>query len=142
MPKKIVLKTKKNAASPAKFIAGITDAVRRADAQRLLGLMRGITKKQPVMWGSSMIGFDEMLYRRSNGAEAMWLKIGFSPRKDALSLYLTCDISEYAQYLKKLGPHRRGVGCLYIKRLADVDEEVLVRLISEAYKSTPKWARS
>ena len=87
------------------------------------------------MWGSSLIGFGNVRYKSpATGREVDWLRIGFSPRKANLSLYLTMDIKAYAALLKKLGKHKTGVGCLYINKLEDVDMKVLEELINIAAK--------
>lgn len=139
MPKKIILKTKKNAASVTSFLSRLTDVMQRSDAEVLLSMMRKISKKEPVMWGSSLIGFGDVEYRRSNGDVGSWFKIGFAIRKSGLSLYLTCDISQYKNYLKNLGPHKSGVGCLNIKKLSEVDLKVLTELVRKAYTGESTW---
>lgn len=138
----ITLKTKKNAASAAGYIKTIKDPVRQADATLLLQMMKRVSGKKPMMWGSSLIGFGEIPYKRANGDIGTWFKIGFAARTSALSLYLTCDLRDFSTQLKKLGPHTKGVGCLYIKRLADIDMKTLENLIRAAFTQKPKWART
>ena len=133
---KAEIKTKVNDASVVKFIDGVSDEQQRADAFRLLEMMRRITGEEPKMWGSSIIGFGEMTWKSpATDREVDWLKIGFSPRKANLSLYVLHNSPGQAALLEKLGKHKTGKGCLYIKRLSDVDEKVLEKLIAHTFKS-------
>lgn len=135
MGKVAEIKTKPTGSSVEDFIAGVADEQKRQDSLTLLRLMEKATKEKPKMWGASLIGFGDLRYKSpATGREVDWFKIGFSPRKASLSLYLTMDIKTYADTLQKLGKHKTGAGCLYINRLADVDIKVLEALIHTAAK--------
>ena len=132
---KAEIKTKVNDASVAKFIDSVGDEQQRADAFKVLEMMRRITGEAPKMWGASIVGFGEMTWKSpATDREVEWLKIGFSPRKANLSLYVLHNSPKQAEHLEKLGKFKTGKGCLYIKRLADVDEKVLERLIADTFK--------
>ena len=135
MGKLAQIKTKETNASVNDFINAVPDEQKRKDSFTLLQMMQKATKEEPKMWGSSLIGFGNLRYKSpATGREVDWLRIGFSPRKANLSLYLTMDIKAYAALLKKLGKHKTGVGCLYINKLEDVDMKVLDELINIAAK--------
>jgi len=135
MGKVAEIKTKPTGSSVEDFIAGVADEQKRQDSLTLLRLMEKATKEKPKMWGASFIGFGDLRYKSpATGREVDWFKIGFSPRKASLSLYLTMDIKAHADALQKLGKHKTGAGCLYINRLADVDMKVLEALIRTAAK--------
>ena len=126
-------KTQKSGASVADFIESIDDLRKREDSKALVSLMEKVTGEKPSMWGPTMVGFGDFHYRSPAGREGDWFKVGFSPRKQALTLYLSlADVSEYDELLGRLGKHSTGKSCLYIKRLDDVDHEVLEELITEA----------
>ncbi|WP_373651661.1 DUF1801 domain-containing protein [Schlesneria sp. DSM 10557] len=115
------------------FIAAVPEAQKREDSYRLLELMQQITGESPRMWGPSMIGFGEYHYRYPTGHEGDTFVVGFSPRKTAFSLYLSCDLeTEFGPLLQSLGKFKQGKGCLYVKRLADIDLGVLRELIESA----------
>jgi hypothetical protein len=98
-------------------------------------MMQKASKEKPKMWGSSMIGFGNKIYKSpATGREVEWFKIGFSPRKANLVLYLVLNIKQYDSELKKLGKHKTGVGCLYINKLDDVDIKILEKMITAAAK--------
>lgn len=122
-------KTKPTDASVESFLAGVTNAGKRADADRLIQIMSTVTGEPPVMWGASTIGFGSYHYRYQSGHEGDAPVVGFSPRSKAFSLYLSCDLSQYRDTLDRLGAHRIGKGCLYITRLSNVDEAVLDKLL-------------
>ena len=125
-------KTQKTSASPAKYLNGIVDEQRRRDCKAIAKMMREISGEKPAMWGASLVGYGEYQYRYATGREGTWMKLGLANRKKAISLYLTCDLDEMSDLLEKLGPHERGVGCLYIKRLEDVDSKVLEKMMRKA----------
>lgn len=130
-----VIKTKQTDSSVADFLNTVPDEQKREDSFALLEMMKKATRKEPKMWGSSMIGFGQERYKSpATGREVDWFIIGFSPRKANLSLHLTIDISKHAEALKKLGKHKTGKGCLYINKLDDVDLKVLKGLIQAALK--------
>ena len=116
------------------FIANISNKKRKADSEQMLEIMKKITGKEPKIWGVSIVGFGKYSYKRKNGDEFEWFNVGFSPAKAHLSVYVMYDINEEKELLEKLGNHKTGKGCLYIKSLADVDLEVLKQLISKSNK--------
>ena len=136
MGKLVEIKTKETSASVESFIESIPDEQKRKDSQVVLKMMEKATKEKPKMWGSSMVGFGNMRYKSPNtGREVDWFKMGFSPRKANLSLYLSLNIKQHADALKKLGKHKTGVGCLYINKLEDIDLKTLEQMIAAAAKS-------
>jgi hypothetical protein len=130
----IEIKTKPTKASVKKYMNAIKDPLRRADCETIAKIMEKETGEKPVMWGNSLVGFGSVTMTYASGRKINWLKIGFASRKDAISLYLTCDLDEYEDLLKDLGMFKRGVGCLYIKKLADVNMSTLRKLIKKATK--------
>ncbi|WP_440712633.1 DUF1801 domain-containing protein [Gordonia sp. FQ] len=115
------------------FLASIDGDRRRADAQAVCALMREVSGVEPAMWGPSIVGFGRQPYRTADGREHEWFAIGLAPRKQALTLYgLTYDGS-HADLLGRLGPHTTGKGCLYLKRISDVDDDALRELIERAW---------
>lgn len=127
-------KTKPEKTSVPDFINSVEDEQKRKDSFALLELFKSITKEEPVMWGPSIIGFGEYHYKYASGREGEFLITGFSPRKAALTLYLMgCMENEFVHLMEKLGKYKMGVGCLYIKKLTDVDPEILKQLISESF---------
>ena len=129
--KLVEIKTKPTVASVENFINAVADEQKRKDSFVLLGMMKKATGEEPVLWSSSIIGFGNKRYKSATtGREVDWLKIGFSPRKANLSLYISVGIAEHAAALEKLGKHKTGVGCLYINKLEDVDLNVLAKLIT------------
>jgi hypothetical protein len=125
------LKTKLNDASVTDFLNGIKDEGKRADSFEILKVMRQVTKLEPKMWGSSIVGFGNIHLKYESGRELDWFVVGFSPRKQNLTLY---GMGEWMQteLLKKLGKCKTGKGCLYINKLADVDVKVLKELLKQA----------
>jgi hypothetical protein len=128
------LKTKVNDASVEDFLNGIEDETRRADAFEILRLMKSVTRKPPRMWGPSIVGFGQYHYKYASGHEGDMCIIGFSPRAQAFTLYMYAGVGPHEALLDKLGKHSSGKGCLYIKRLTDVDTRVLRQLISASYR--------
>lgn len=122
-------KTRPTRASVERYIAGIGDEERRADCRKLVRMMQKATGEKPRMWGS-MVGFGNFHYKYASGREGDIFEVGFASRKPDLVLYLSCGKAKGAALLAKLGQHREGVGCLYIRRLAEVDERVVEKLIA------------
>ena len=91
------------------------------------------------MWGSSIVGFGRLHYKYASGREGDWFKAGFSPRKDALTLYLCGGFAPHADLMDKLGKYKTGIGCLYVKRLEDVDQKVLKQLITRTVKGAKSF---
>ncbi len=115
---------------------------RRDEAYRLIEMMQRVTGEKPKMWGPSMIGFGSYHYVSKSGIEADWFKVGFSPRKAKISLYVSCDADEFAEELAELGKHTRGKGCIYANKLEDIDMGVLERISRTAYKNTKDFDAS
>ena len=111
------------------FLASVEPDERRADALRLLDLFGQVTGYEAVMWGPSMIGFGKYYYRYESGREGEFFATGFSPRKAELSIYIMPGYADYGEILGRLGKHRTGKSCLYVKRLSDIDLDVLAELI-------------
>jgi len=136
---KAEIKTKETDASVDEFLNGVGDEQQRTDAYKILKMMKTATGDEPKMWGASIVGFGNMVYTSpATGREVDWLKIGFSPRKGNLSLYVLNGSPKQEELLEKLGKHNTGKGCLYIKRLSDVDEKVLEKLVKETVKGLKK----
>lgn len=127
-------KTQVTGASADEFVAGVEHPVRRQDGLRLLDLMVELTGQEPEMWGPTIVGFGRVHYKYATGREGDMPAVGFSPRKASLSLYGLIDAPESAELLARLGKHKAGAGCLYINRVADVDEAVLAELIRLGYR--------
>lgn len=126
------LKTKLTTESVEKFLNGITDEQRRKDCFRVVEMMKAATKTEPAMWGTSIVGFGRYQYKYESGRELEWFLVGFSPRKNDLTLYLMSGFARYPELMKKLGKHKTGKGCLYIKKLDDVDQSTLKTLIKQS----------
>jgi hypothetical protein len=122
-------KTKPTELSVAAFIDAITDPTKRADAKALVKLMQDATGEKPRMWGPSIIGFGSYHYRYDSGREGDMPLISFSPRKTATVLYNVIESSDSGALEAKLGKHTAGKGCLYLKKLADVDQQVLKAMV-------------
>ena len=114
---KAELKTKVNDASVRKFLNTVADEQKRNDCFEILKMMQRITKEKPKMWGSSIVGFGSYHYKGASGREGDWMLTGFSPRKQALTVYLMHGFDTHADLLKKLGKYKTGMGGLYIKKL-------------------------
>lgn len=119
------IKTKPTPVSPADFIAAVENPARREDARTVCAMMERITGEPPRMWGPSIIGFGSYHYRYDSGHEGEMCRLGFSPRKAQLVLYILTEDPRQAEQLARLGKHKTGKSCLYINKLADVDMGVL-----------------
>lgn len=117
------------------FLAAIGDERRREDARALAALIERATGEAPAMWGSSIVGFGRYHYRYESGREGDGAPVGFSPRAKELVVYLAVHSERTPELLERLGRHRQGKGCVYIRSLADVDETVLAELIRDAYRA-------
>jgi hypothetical protein len=129
------LKTKPNDADVQAFLTAVPDDEKRKDSFALLELFGTITGEQPKMWGSSIVGFGDSHYAYASGREGDWFLTGFSPRKQTLTLYAMGGYEPHGELLARLGKHKLGKGCLYIKRLRDVDQDVLRELIAATVAS-------
>lgn len=129
------VKTHPTDVDPAQYCAELPTARRREEGARLLELFGEVTGESAVMWGPSVIGYGAMEYRR-RVSEGTWFRLGFSPRKAALSLYGLQDFDGASEMLDRLGKHRRGAGCVYVNGLKDIDESVLRELLEASWAST------
>ncbi len=136
MAKKKLVNAETNKSVSA-FLNAVENKQRREDALILLEFMKKITGQEPKMWGRSIIGFGKYSYQRKSGDEFEWFNVGFSPAKAHLSLYLMYDLDEAPALRDKLGKHTKGKGCVYIKRLDDVDMKVLEKIIAKS----DRWKR-
>ncbi len=132
-------KTQENDASVDKFLAAIKDDQKRADCLAVLELMKQLTGEPAVMWGKTKVGFGRFHYRGKT-SEGDWFHVGFSPRKQDLVLYLHCELEKQAALLEKLGKHKIGKSCLYIKEFEDVHVPTLKKLIREGLR-IPSYCR-
>ena len=126
------LKTRPTDASVEAFLDAVDDERRRSDACVVAGMMAEVTGSTGVMWGSSIVGFGTYHYRYASGREGTFFETGFSPRKRALTLYVMAGFSEYEDLLGRLGRHATGKSCLYVRRLADVDLDILRDLLARS----------
>jgi len=114
------------------FLAGVADPQRRADCETVVRMMKQASGRDPVMWGTSIVGFGMYRYVYESGRSGDWPVIGFSPRKNDLTLYIMPGFARYEELLAKLGKHKTGRSCLYLKRLSDVDLPTLQLLMDES----------
>lgn len=128
-------KTKPTGASVEKFIQSVKNPTMRADSLVLLEMMQAVTKQEPKMWGASLVGFGQYRYKSERSAcEGDWFRAGFSPRSTALSIYILAGFEGNEDLMTKLGKHKTGVGCLYVKKLSDVHLPTLKKLIQRSVK--------
>jgi hypothetical protein len=126
------LKTRPTRASVTAFMAAIEDRQMRADAKQVAAMMRRATGKRATMWGPGIVGYGRYHYRYASGREGEFMITGFAPRKQALTVYIMPGFGRFDKLMSKLGKYKTGKSCLYIRRLADIDEAVLERLIRES----------
>jgi hypothetical protein len=131
-------KTQPTRLSVSEFLSGIEDERRRRDAKALDKLFRGITGEKPVLWGPSIVGYGSYHYKYDSGREGDSMRIGFSPRKQNLTLYIMPGFRDYSSLLKELGKHKTGKSCLYVKTLEDVKVGVLKKLARKAWHDMKK----
>ncbi len=132
------LKTKPTKASVKTFVDSIEDDQKRADARKIAAMMRRATGSRAKMWGASIVGYGSYKYTNSKGQELEWMLTGFSPRKQAMSVYIMSGFSGFERVMAKLGKYKTGKSCLYIKRLTDVNEKVLQQLIGRSVQHMRK----
>ena len=126
------LKTQKNEVSVEDFLNSVEPEKKRKDSFAILEIMRQVTGEEAVMWGSSIIGFGSYHYKYASGRENEWFLVGFSPRKQNLTLYIMSGFDNYDALLSDLGKYKTGKSCLYINKLEDVDEGNLRKLIKQS----------
>jgi hypothetical protein len=130
------IKTQKNNASVEAFLNTVEDEQKRKDSFTILQMMKQVSKEEPKMWGTSIVGFGTYHYKSERSRqEGDWFITGFSPRKQNLTLYLMPGVTHYKELVDTLGKYKIGGSCLYIKKLSDVDPKVLKQLIAAAYKN-------
>jgi hypothetical protein len=126
------LKTKPTDEGVEAFLNSVENEQKRLDSLTIMQLMKRASGEEPQMWGSSIVGFGRYHYRYKSGREGKWFLTGFSPRKQNLTLYIMSGFEQYEGLLDKLGKHKTGVGCLYIKKLEDVDITILEELVQRS----------
>jgi len=132
------LKTQRNRSSVKAFLDAVADERRRKDARAVSAIMQDVTGEKPAMWGKSLVGFGSYHYKYDSGQEGDWPLVSFSPRKDNLTLYIMPGFKDYSELLAKLGKHKKGISCLYIKSLDDVDVPTLKTLVRRSVKHMKK----
>lgn len=132
------LKTQKNDADVGAFLDGIDNEKRREDCRAVMQLMAEVTGEAPTMWGDSIIGFGSFHYRYPTGREGDWMATGVSPRRQSLTVYIMTGFPRHEALMSRLGRYRTGKSCLYIKKLEDIDLDVLRALVRESYARVSK----
>lgn len=135
------LKTKERKASVEKFLNQVSDESRREDCFKVAKIMEEITGEKPKLWGTSIVGFGSYHYKYASGQEGDWPLTGFAPRKGNLTLYIMPGFEQYGELMGKLGKHSNGKSCLHIKRLSDIHEPTLKKLIRESVKHMKKLVK-
>ena len=125
-------KTKENDGDVLAFLNSVPDEQKRRDALQVMVMMQEVTGEEPRMWGDSIVGYGKYSYKYASGREGEWPLVGFSPRKQDLTLYIVSGFDNFDDLREKLGKHKVGKSCLYIKRLADVNPEVLREMIRDS----------
>ena len=129
------LKTQENDASVADFINGVADDKKRQDCVAVSELMQKLTDAEPKMWGSSIVGFGKYHYKYASGRKGEWFVVGFSPRKQNLTLYIMSGFDSCDEIMSQLGKYKLGRCCLYVKKLEDIDLKILEKLIKHSIKT-------
>ncbi|MCB1043840.1 MAG: DUF1801 domain-containing protein [Acidobacteria bacterium] len=132
------LKTKVNTSNVADFLANVTPDQKKQDSLQICTMMQEITGCDAEMWGSSIVGFGRYKYVYESGRKGEWMLVGFSPRKQNITLYIMPGFSRYEDLLARLGKHSTGKSCLYIKRLSDIDLDILKTLITDSVTAMKK----
>ena len=135
-------KTKPTKSSVTAFMNGIEDEQKRRDAKKVAAIMREVTGARAKMWGENIVGFGQYHYKYASGREGEWMNVGFAPRKGKMTLYIMPGFEHYDNLLSKLGKHSIGKSCLYIKKLEDVDQEVLKELVRHSVDHMKKTNHS
>lgn len=125
-------KTTQNNRSVEDFLDSVENEKRREDSKKVLKMMWETTGENPRMWGSSIVGFGTYHYKYASGREGDFMKVGFSPRKNALTVYIMSGFDRHDELMEKLGKYKTGKSCLYIKKLEDVDMDILKELVVES----------
>lgn len=130
------LRTQRNHGDVGVFIDSIEDEVKREDSHHLVEMMERLSGHPAEMWGTSIVGFGEYAYETRDGKSHNWFRVGFSPRKQNLTLYVMTGFDRYGSYLSQLGKHSTGKSCLYVKKLEDIDRAVLEKMITASLEAT------
>ncbi|MEZ5082556.1 MAG: DUF1801 domain-containing protein [Bacteroidales bacterium] len=128
------LKTQPTEQSVQDFLEAIDDRQKKVDSIKISKLMEEISGSKPKMWGGSIVGFGDYRYKYASGREGDWFLVGFSPRKQNISLYLMCTVDTGSKYYKSLGKFKHGKSCIYIKKLDDINRDVLIEMIKDSIK--------
>lgn len=128
------LKTKPNDKNVEEFLQKVENPRKRNDSFEILNLMREVTQEEPIMWGDSIVGFGNYHYKYASGREGDWFQIGFSPRKQSLTIYIVPEIERFEEILNRLGKFRTGKSCLYINKLQDINILTLKELMEKSVK--------
>jgi len=131
-------KTKPNKGSVIEFLNSIEDEQKRKESKKVIKIMKMITSEMPILWGTSIIGFGNYHYKYESGREGDYMKVGFSPRKQNLTIYIMNGFKKHEKLMDQLGKYKTGKSCLYIKTLDDINLEVLEQLIKDSYISMNK----
>ena len=126
------LKTKQNNRNVEDFLNSVENEQKRKDSFRVLEIMKELTGEEAKMWGPSIVGFGTYTYKYASGKEGDWMKVGFSPRKQNLTIYIMTGFGYVEEFLPDLGKYKTGKSCLYLKKLDDVDQDILKKLISKS----------
>jgi hypothetical protein len=137
----VELKTKRNEGDVEAFLNAVSDEQKRQDSFAVLELMKQVTGEEPVMWGDSIVGFGSYHYKYASGREGDWFLTGFSPRKQNLTLYIMAGFDGYEKMLNNLGKHSTGKSCLYVKKLDDVDTDVLRELVKQSVEHMERFTQ-
>jgi len=132
------MKTKPTDNDTVTFLNSLTNEKKRRDSFKIMELMQEITGAEPIMWGPSIIGFGSYHYKYASGREGDWFLTGFSPRKQAITLYLNYGFAENETLITKLGKYKTGKACLYVKKIEDIDLDVLYKLIKQSVEHVAK----
>ncbi len=125
-------KTQPNDNDVNAFIASVDDDKKKADCFKLIEIMEGITHEPPKMWGSSIVGFGNYHYKYESGREGNFFIVGFSPRKQNLTMYIMPGFERYEELMARLGKYKTGKSCLYVKKLDDIDQDILKEIIADS----------
>ncbi len=131
---KVEMKTTENEVSVSDFLKTVEDESKRNDSLELVKIMEQITQFPAKMWGPAIVGFGKYHYKYESGREADMLKVGFSPRKDALALYIGANSQENQDIISNLGKYKTGKSCLYVKKLSDINLDVLKEIIKRGFE--------
>ena len=132
------LKTKETDGSVEDFLGRVPQEKTREECRALVRLMKRVTGEEPKMWGASIIGFGSYHYRYESGRKGEWFLTGFSPRKKDLTLYIMAGFDQYDDLMSRLGKHKTGKSCLYIRSIDDIDQGVLEKLVRASVAATKK----